>query len=123
MLLHVVALMPDWLNPDTLLDQLGRWALLGTASIVFAECGLLIGFFLPGDSLLFTLGLLAARGNVPQPLWLICAVLTVCAFLGNVVGYEIGRAAGPRIFSRPAGWTAAGTWCSAPSARSSGRPV
>jgi membrane-associated protein len=101
MLLQVVALMPDWLNPDTLLDGLGRWAMLGSAAIIFAECGLLFGFFLPGDSLLFTLGLFAARGDIPQPLWVICTVLTICAFLGNVVGYEIGRKVGPRIFSKP----------------------
>jgi len=101
MLLQVLALLPDWLNPDTMLDELGRWALLGTAAIVFAECGLLIGFFLPGDSLLFTVGLFAAKGDIPQPLWLICLVLTICAFVGNVVGYEIGRAAGPKIFSKP----------------------
>lgn len=101
MLLQVLALLPDWLNPDTLLAELGRWALLGTAAIVFAECGLLVGFFLPGDSLLFTVGLFAARGDIPQPLWLICAVLTICAFVGNVVGYEIGRKAGPKVFSRP----------------------
>lgn len=93
--------MPDWLNPDTLLDALGRWAVWGTAAILFAECGLLIGFFLPGDSLLFTVGLFAGRGDLDQPLWLICVVLTVAAFAGNVVGYEIGRTAGPKVFNRP----------------------
>lgn len=96
-----LALGPDWLHPDTLLEMLGTWALWGAAAIVFAECGLLLGFFLPGDSLLFTLGLFVGAGTISQPLWLACIVLTLAAFVGNVVGYEIGRAAGPAIFNRP----------------------
>lgn len=101
MLLELATLLPDWMTPDTLLEQLGQWALWGTAAIIFAECGLMIGFFLPGDSLLFTVGLFAARGDIPQPIVVICVVLTLSAFLGNVVGYEIGRKAGPRVFSKP----------------------
>lgn len=92
---------PAWLDPQTLLDRLGDGALWGAAAIVFAECGLLVGFFLPGDSLLFTVGLLIGEGTVTAPLWLACVVLTAMAFLGNVVGYEIGRKAGPAIFRRP----------------------
>jgi membrane-associated protein len=84
-----------------MLDMLGDWALWGAAAIVFAECGLLLGFFLPGDSLLFTVGLFVGAGTISEPLWLACLVLTVAAFLGNVVGYEIGRAAGPAVFNRP----------------------
>jgi membrane protein DedA with SNARE-associated domain len=95
------ALGPAWLNPQTLVDQLGTWALWGTAAIIFAECGLLIGFFLPGDSLLFSLGLFIAGGHLHQPLWLACVVLAVAAFAGNVVGYEFGRRAGPPIVNRP----------------------
>ncbi len=95
------ALGPSWLDPQTLLDQLGTWALWGATGVVFAECGLLMGFFLPGDSLLFTVGLLIGQGAIRQPLWLACLVLTVAAFAGNVIGYEIGRAAGPAIFRRP----------------------
>jgi membrane-associated protein len=95
------ALGPSWLDPQTLLENLGNWSLWGAAGIVFAECGLLVGFFLPGDSLLFTVGLLIGQGSVEAPLWLACIVLTVAAFLGNVVGYEIGRKVGPAIFSRP----------------------
>ena len=95
-----LALGPSWMNPDTLLQSLGDWALWGAAAIVFAECGLLIGFFLPGDSLLFTVGLLIARGTIHQPLWVACVVLTVASFLGNVVGYQIGQAGGPAVFSR-----------------------
>jgi len=96
-----LALGPDWLNPDSLLKMLGTWALWGAAAIIFAECGLLIGFFFPGDSLLFTVGLFVGAEAIKQPLWLCCLVLTVAAFAGNVVGYHIGRTAGPSIFNRP----------------------
>jgi membrane-associated protein len=92
---------PSWLDPQTLLDQFGQWALWGAAAVVFAECGLLVGFFLPGDSLLFTVGLLVGEGTIRQPLWLVCVVLTAMAFAGNVVGYEIGRRVGPAVFRRP----------------------
>ncbi|WP_285593382.1 VTT domain-containing protein [Kineosporia sp. NBRC 101731] len=95
-----MALGPAWLNPDTLLTDLGGVALWVGALIIFAECGLLLGFFLPGDSLLFTIGLFIGRGDIDFPLWLACLVLTLAAFLGNVVGYEIGRAAGPAIFKK-----------------------
>ena len=93
------ALGPDWLDPEHLLNTLGPWATWGTAAIVFAECGLFT-FFLPGDSLLFTVGLMVGRGNITQPLWLVCAVLCIAAFLGNVVGYEIGRALGAPLRNR-----------------------
>ncbi len=95
-----LALGPEWLNPDTMISDLGGVALWGTALVIFAECGLLLGFFLPGDSLLFTVGLFIGRGTLDQPLWLACLVLTVAAFAGNVVGYEIGRFTGPAIFNR-----------------------
>jgi membrane-associated protein len=95
-----LALGPSWLEPQTILDGLGTWALWGAALIVFAECGLLLGFFLPGDSLLFTVGLFVGTGAIVQPLWLVCTVLVIAAFVGNVVGYEIGRKAGPAVFRR-----------------------
>jgi membrane-associated protein len=96
----VPALGPSWLDPDTLLKAFGASALWGAAAIIFAECGLLIGFFLPGDSLLFTVGLLITSGVIPHSLWLACVVLTIAAFAGNVSGYQIGAAAGPAIFKR-----------------------
>jgi membrane-associated protein len=96
-----LALGPDWLDPEILIRALGPYVLVGLCLIVFAECGLLIGFFLPGDSLLFTAGLLVATGVIDAQLWLVCTVLVVSAMLGNMVGYWIGRKAGPPIFSRP----------------------
>ncbi|MGZ4437651.1 MAG: VTT domain-containing protein [Nocardioidaceae bacterium] len=90
----------DWLDPQHLLDSLGDNALWGAAAVIFAECGLLIGFFLPGDSLLFTVGLLAAQDKVSYPVWLCCLVLAVAAVAGNAVGYAIGDLAGPRLFAR-----------------------
>ena len=90
----------SWLDPQYLLDQLGDYALWGAAAVIFAECGLLIGFFLPGDSLLFTVGLLVSQGTVPEPLWLCCVVLSIAAIVGNASGYAIGSKVGPRIFQR-----------------------
>jgi membrane-associated protein len=92
------ALGPDWLDPQSLISTFG---LIGILVIVFAECGLLIGFFLPGDSLLFTAGLLVAEGFLAQPLWLVCLLISVAAVAGNQVGYAIGRRAGPAVFRRP----------------------
>ncbi|MDN5748383.1 MAG: VTT domain-containing protein [Pseudonocardia sp.] len=96
-----LALGPEWLQPDVIISWLGPWALIGLAVIVFAECGLLLGFFLPGDSLLFTAGLFVAQGAIGAPLWAVCLLLVVAAFAGNVVGYYIGRAAGPAVFDKP----------------------
>jgi membrane-associated protein len=96
-----LAIGPEWLQPDVIIAWLGPWALVGVALIIFAECGLLIGFFMPGDSLLFTAGLFVAKGSLGAPLWLTCLVLVVAAFAGNLCGYYIGRAAGPAIFDKP----------------------
>ncbi len=95
-----VALGPDWLDPLRIIESLGPYALIGILFIVFAECGLLVGFFFPGDSLLFVAGLLVAAGTLDTPLWLLCLLITVSAVLGNLVGYWIGRKAGPPIFER-----------------------
>jgi membrane-associated protein len=85
------------LDPTRLIDTFG---LAGMMAIVFAECGLLVGFFLPGDSLLFTAGLLVAGGLV-APLWLVLLFLPVAAVAGNLAGWWIGRQAGPAVFDRP----------------------
>ena len=97
----VLALGPEWLKPDTILTWLGPWALVGLALIIFAECGLLLGFFLPGDSLLFTAGLFVAEGAIGTPLWAVCLLLVGAAVLGNATGYWIGRSAGPAVFDKP----------------------
>jgi len=81
------------------LPELIQWAgFVGLTIIVFSETGLLVGFFLPGDSLLVTAGLLGAQGyfNVYQ----LAPLLTLAAICGNSTGYFIGRASGPRIFRR-----------------------
>ena len=96
-----LALGPSWLDPEQLLRMLGPYVLVGLCLIIFAECGLLIGFFLPGDSLLFTAGLFVANGIIGAPIWLVCLLLTVCAVVGNVVGYFIGFKVGPALFNRP----------------------
>ncbi|HWE92000.1 MAG TPA: VTT domain-containing protein [Pseudonocardiaceae bacterium] len=88
------------LSADSLLTSVGGYLLPVIAVIIFAECGLLVGFFLPGDSLLFPLGLFIAHGSVRTPLWIACLVLSVCAVLGNAVGYGIGYAAGPKLFNK-----------------------
>ena len=70
----------------------------GMTVIIFAETGLLIGFFLPGDSLLVSAGLLGSQGFID--VWLLGLVLSVAAVVGDTVGYAIGKASGPRLFTR-----------------------
>ena len=72
---------------------------VGITAIVFAETGLLVGFFLPGDSLIVTAGLLSATMGV-MDVWLLGLLLTIASILGNTVGYHVGRVAGPRLFTR-----------------------
>jgi membrane-associated protein len=94
-----LALGPSWLDPDYLIQTFG---LIGILTIVFAESGLLIGFFLPGDSLLFTTGLLVATDQyLHYPLWLVCVLIVIAAVLGDQVGYLFGRKVGPALFKRP----------------------
>ncbi|WKX71783.1 DedA family protein [Streptomyces sp. XD-27] len=93
-----LALGPSWLDPDHLINTFGP---LGVMAIVFAESGLLIGFFLPGDSLLFTTGLLITTGKLDQPLWLVCVGVVAAAIIGDQVGYLFGRKVGPALFRRP----------------------
>jgi membrane-associated protein len=83
-----------------LLSVLGPAALLVAVAIVFAETGLLLGFFLPGDSLLFTLGLLSAAGALHLPVWVVVAGIFVAAVAGDQVGYLLGRRFGSRLFHR-----------------------
>ncbi len=93
----------DYLNPKILIDwmllKLGLWVYLGLFLIVFAETGLAIGFFLPGDSLLVVAGLFAAAGKLNLAALMI--LLFIAAVVGDAVGYYSGRKVGPAIFSRP----------------------
>jgi membrane-associated protein len=94
-----LVLGPSFLDPQWLISTFG---LIGILVLVFAESGLLIGFFLPGDSLLFTTGLLVADGTyLRQPLWLMCLLVSIAAVLGDQFGYYFGRRFGPAIFRRP----------------------
>jgi membrane-associated protein len=86
------------LSPDNLLSSFG---LAGLAIVLFAETGLLIGFFLPGDTLLLAAGILVSIHHIHVPLWefLLCA--PIAAIVGNLVGYALGYRAGPVVFDRP----------------------
>jgi len=98
------ALLPDWLDPEKIISRGGYLLIF---AIVFAESGLLIGFFLPGDSLLFTAGMFAAGTfedklpNVQFNIWVLCLGVFIAAVAGDQVGYLFGRKAGPALFSRP----------------------
>lgn len=100
----------EWLKPETLIASFGAFAMIGVCLIVFIETGLLVGFFLPGDSLLFVTGLMIAGGNIvfptadgsfPVPIWLACIMISSAAWLGDQTGYWIGRKSGPAIFNKP----------------------
>ena len=91
-----LAFGPEWMSPDALVGA----GLLVLLLVVFVESGLLVGFFLPGDSLLFTAGLLINTQDI-LPLWLVLVTVPMAAIAGDQVGYLIGKTAGPRIFSRP----------------------
>jgi membrane-associated protein len=91
-------------DPDRLILLLsavitGWWGYLLLAGVVFAETGLLVGLFLPGDSLLFTVGVVAGAGELD--IVRICALLAVASVAGDQSGYFLGYRTGPRIFSRP----------------------
>ncbi|ARF56724.1 DedA family protein [Streptomyces gilvosporeus] len=96
--MNTLALGPQWLDPDYLISTFG---LIGVLVIVFAESGLLIGFFLPGDALLFTTGLLVTTNAIHAPLWAVCGLVLLAAVLGDQVGYLFGRKVGPSLFKRP----------------------
>jgi membrane protein DedA with SNARE-associated domain len=88
------------LDPQTYIDRFGPYALWAAAGVVFIECWLFP--FLPGDSLLFTVGLLISQGEqLGAPIWVACLVLTISAVLSNVVGYLVGARLGPAVFNRP----------------------
>ncbi|WES65095.1 VTT domain-containing protein [Microbacter sp. GSS18] len=100
-----IALIP-WLDPETIIAAAGPWALVVVCFIVFAETGLLVGFLLPGDTLLIIAGLLShAQPFAPQGVfginvWWVALLIGVSAFLGGEVGYLIGHKGGPAVFER-----------------------
>ena len=98
--MHAVptALIP-WLDPAAIIDWAGPWALVVVCFIVFAETGLFIGFFLPGDSLLVTAGIFAARGDFD--IYVLNIVLIVAAIAGDATGFWTGKRAGQSLYSRP----------------------
>ena len=100
---QMASFLPDWLNPQVFLANpaFAPWVVLLVCGIIFAETGLLIGFFLPGDSMLFTAGLLVATGTIQVNIWVLTALIIVAAIIGNQVGYLIGSKAGPALFNKP----------------------
>ncbi len=89
-------------NPEKLIEAFGAFATIGIIVVVFAESGLLFGFFLPGDSLLITAGVLAAKGGEPRlSLPVILVGIVLAAISGDQVGYAFGRKVGPPLFRRP----------------------
>lgn len=88
----------DWLTGDNLIQVIKTGGYIGVFAIVFAESGLFVGFFLPGDSLLFTAGLLASQGYFDIA-WLIFLIFTG-AVVGDNVGYAFGKTIGPKLFRR-----------------------
>ena len=104
----LIPMLPEWLDANKLLtaliNALGNWALWIVVVIVIAECGLFT-FFMPGDSLLFAVGMFVALGTIQfgslhsgVVLLIVCAVLSVAAILGNLIGYWLGRLIGPPLF-------------------------
>jgi membrane-associated protein len=101
-LLDLLHLNPESLN--ALAHQLGPWLYVLLFGIIFAETGLVVTFLLPGDSLLFAVGAVAASPGSPINFWLVCVLLIVAAVAGDAVNYAIGSYLGPRVFSREDSW-------------------
>lgn len=105
-MIHTTAALLPWLDPATIITNSQPWALLVVCFIIFAETGLLIGFLLPGDTLLIMAGLLshstpaAPNGVFGINAWWVALAIGVAAFIGGEVGYLIGHKAGPSIFER-----------------------
>ena len=104
-LLTLVPMMPSWMDPATIIHALGNGALWGVCLILFVECAIFP--VLPGDSLLFTMGMFIAMnppsitfGTMSKPLVYVvaCAIMTVFAVGGNIAGYHIGRTVAPWLF-------------------------
>lgn len=100
-MLHAPTALIPWLDPAMIIGAAGPWALLVVCFIVFAETGLLVGFLLPGDTLLVIAGLLTHTSNVfGVNIWVVSLLIALSAFVGGEVGYLIGHKGGPAIFER-----------------------
>ncbi|MEJ1088335.1 VTT domain-containing protein [Microbacterium sp. Mu-80] len=96
-----MGILPDWLDPAVIIDAAGPWALLVVCFIVFAETGLLVGFLLPGDTLLIISGLLTHTNDIfGVNIWVVALLIALAAFIGGEVGYFIGHKGGPAVFER-----------------------
>ena len=89
------------LDPEGLLKGFGSLALFAACLILFIECGLLVGVILPGDSLLFIVGMLLASNFITTPLAIALLLMSICAIAGNLLGYWTGAKVGPKLFNRP----------------------
>lgn len=95
------SILPDWLDPAVIIEAAGPWALLVVCFIVFAETGLLVGFLLPGDTLLIISGLLTHTNDIfGMNIWPVSLLIALSAFVGGEVGYFIGHKGGPAVFER-----------------------
>ncbi len=98
-MLALLALLPNWLTADGLIDLFGTYAVYGVAAVIFAECGLLIGIVFPGDSLIFAVGMLTATNVITTPIEYSVPLIAVAAIVGNMTGYWLGAKLGPHIFT------------------------
>ena len=89
------------LDPEGLLRGFGSAAFAVALAILVIECGVIFGAVLPGDSLLFIVGVLIANGFIPVSVWVALPVLVVAAFAGNLIGYWTGAKIGPALLRRP----------------------
>ncbi|MFK0249464.1 DedA family protein [Amycolatopsis azurea] len=94
-----MGLLPEWLDPKILLSGLTVPVITVLCLIIFIESSVFP--VLPGDSLLFTAGLLIANGSIKAPLWLVCVLVTLAALIGNMLGYGLGWKIGPWLFRKP----------------------
>ena len=90
-----------FLDPEGLLKGFGSLALVVACAILLIECALLIGLVLPGDSLLFIVGILLATGFISTPVWVAIIAMSIAAILGNLLGYWTGAKLGPKLFNKP----------------------
>lgn len=90
-----------FLDPEGLLKGFGNLALIVACGILLIECALLIGLVLPGDSLLFIVGILLATGFIATPVWVAIIAMSIAAILGNLLGYWTGAKVGPKLFNKP----------------------